>query len=52
MIAHRFSSIRHATRILVFERGRIIADGPHEALYVSSPVYRELYDRQMLGGAA
>ena len=49
MIAHRFSSIRHATRILVFDHGRIVADGPHEALYVSSPVYRELYNHQMLG---
>ena len=50
MIAHRFSSIRHATRILVFDKGRVVADGPHDSLYVSSPVYRELYDRQMLGG--
>ncbi len=51
MIAHRFSSIRHATRILVFDHGRVVADGPHERLYAASPVYRELYDRQMLGGA-
>jgi len=51
MIAHRFSSIRHATRILVFDHGRIVADGPHEELHRSSPVYRELYDRQMLEGA-
>ncbi len=52
MIAHRFSSIRHATRILVFDRGRIVADGPHEALLASSPVYRDLYQRQMLGASA
>lgn len=51
MIAHRFSSIRHATRILVFDHGRIVADGSHEVLYASSPVYRDLYDRQMLGAA-
>jgi ATP-binding cassette, subfamily B, bacterial MsbA len=49
MIAHRFSSIRSATRILVFEEGRIVADGPHSTLYASSPAYRELYDRQALG---
>ncbi len=48
MIAHRFSSIRHATRILVFDRGRVVADGPHETLLASSPVYRDLYQRQML----
>lgn len=49
MIAHRFSSIRHATRILVFEQGGIVADGAHEEIYSTSPIYRELYDRQMLG---
>jgi subfamily B ATP-binding cassette protein MsbA len=46
MIAHRFSSIRHATRILVFEDGRIVADGPHAELYATSPLYRSLYDQQ------
>ena len=47
IIAHRFSTIRRAQRILVFEEGRIVADGPHAALYASSPLYRELYDRQV-----
>ena len=46
MIAHRFSSIRHASRILVFDRGRIVADGPHADIYVRSPLYRSLYDQQ------
>lgn len=49
MIAHRFSSIRSATRILVFDAGKIVADGSHEAVYASSPLYRELYDRQAVG---
>ena len=48
IVAHRFSSIRVATRILVFEGGRIIGDGTHEELYASCPLYRELYDRQSL----
>ncbi len=51
MIAHRFSSIRHATRILVFDRGSVVADGPHEQLHANSPIYRELYNHQMLGAA-
>lgn len=46
IIAHRFSTIRMAHRILVFESGRIIGDGTHEELYESSPLYRDLYDRQ------
>ncbi len=46
IIAHRFSTIKIADRILVFQDGRIIADGDHEAVYASSPLYRDLYDRQ------
>ncbi len=54
IVAHRFSTLRHAQRILLFEHGRIIADGTHEELYASSPLYKELYDRQGIeeGGAA
>ena len=48
MIAHRFSSIRTAKRILVFDAGRIIADGPHEKIYESCPLYKGLYDQQAM----
>lgn len=48
IVAHRFSSIRVATRILVFEGGRIVGDGTHQELYASCSLYRELYDRQSL----
>ena len=50
MIAHRFSSIKHATRILVLDHGRLVGDGDHASLHASSPIYRELYDRQTLEG--
>lgn len=46
IVAHRFSTIRNAHRILVFDHGRIVGDGPHEELYETCPLYRELYDRQ------
>jgi subfamily B ATP-binding cassette protein MsbA len=46
MIAHRFSSIRHATRILVFEGGRIVGDGDHASVYAHSAVFRNLYNHQ------
>ncbi len=46
IVAHRFSTIRHAQRILVFEQGLIVGDGSHEELYTSCPIYKELYDRQ------
>ena len=46
IVAHRFSSIRIAQRILVFSQGRIVGDDTHEALYRSCALYKELYDRQ------
>lgn len=48
IIAHRFSTIRTADRILVLEKGGIIADGTHEELMKSSPLYRELYNKQQM----
>ena len=47
IIAHRFSTIRMAARILVFDSGRIVADGPHAELYESCVLYRHLYDEQV-----
>lgn len=46
IVAHRFSSIRIAQRILVFSQGRIVGDGSHDELYASCPLYKELYNRQ------
>lgn len=47
IIAHRFSTLRMAQRILVFEAGRIIADGTHQELYKNCLLYRGLYDEQV-----
>jgi subfamily B ATP-binding cassette protein MsbA len=49
LIAHRFSSLRLATRILVMNKGRIIADGSHEKVYEECELYRSLYDQQNEG---
>jgi len=46
IIAHRFSTIRDASMILVFDQGRIVASGPHAELYASNPLSKSLYDRQ------
>ncbi|MFI5355955.1 MAG: ABC transporter ATP-binding protein [Opitutales bacterium] len=46
IIAHRFSTIRDASMILVFDRGAIVASGTHASLYAGNPLYRSLYDRQ------
>ncbi len=50
IIAHRFSTIRDASMILVFDRGQVVATGTHAELYSASPLYQSLYDRQ--NGAA
>ncbi len=47
VIAHRLSTVRALDRILVFERGRIVEEGPHEALMrLPGGVYRKLAERQ------
>jgi len=50
IVAHRFSTIRDASLILVFDQGRIIAQGNHDSLYADNRLYRSLYDTQQ-GGA-
>jgi ATP-binding cassette, subfamily B, bacterial len=42
VIAHRLSTVRAADRILVLEAGQIIAEGTHQGLLKSSPLYRRL----------
>jgi len=49
IIAHRFSTIRDASMILVFDQGRLVASGPHAELYASNLLYKSLYDRQNVG---
>jgi ATP-binding cassette, subfamily B, bacterial MsbA len=49
IIAHRFSTIRDASLILVFEHGEIVASGTHTQLHAGNPLYKSLYDRQQMG---
>ena len=49
IIAQRISSIQDADVILVLEGGRIVANGPHEELLKTSPIYREVYQSQTKG---
>lgn len=50
IIAHRFSTIRDASMILVFDQGRIVAQGNHASLYAANALYKSLYDRQQGAG--
>jgi len=42
IIAHRLATVRHADRIAVMDRGRVVAAGPHEQLLRESPLYARL----------
>jgi subfamily B ATP-binding cassette protein MsbA len=46
VIAHRLSTVQHASRILVLDRGKIIQDGTSEKLLLEGGVYRRLYELQ------
>jgi subfamily B ATP-binding cassette protein MsbA len=46
VIAHRLSTVQHATRILVLDRGRIVESGTHDELLALGGLYRTLYDKQ------
>ena len=48
IIAHRFSTLSLVDRIIVMDAGRIIGLGTHATLLDSCPIYRNLYDRQVL----
>ncbi|WP_030763996.1 ABC transporter ATP-binding protein [Streptomyces sp. NRRL F-2664] len=52
VVAHRLSTVRHAAKVVVMDRGRVIAEGTHDELLDSSPAYSELVSAQLLSGAA
>lgn len=47
IIAHRFSTIRIADRILVFRDGRIVGDGTHEELQNTDPIYQAMVSAEI-----
>lgn len=52
IVAQRISTVLGADTILVLDDGRIVAQGKHEQLLTSSPIYREIYTSQMDTGAS
>jgi len=50
MVATRISTVLGADKILVLDKGRIAAEGTHQELTQTSPIYREIYDSQLGNG--
>lgn len=45
-VAHRLSTLRNASRILVLEQGRAVGLGTHKELLATCPTYRRLWEAQ------
>jgi ATP-binding cassette, subfamily B, multidrug efflux pump len=50
IVAQRISTVLKADKIIVVDKGRIVADGTHQELMQTSPIYREIYDSQLGNG--
>lgn len=52
IIAHRLATVKRADRIIVFQEGRIVAEGTHGALVAEDGLYARLARLQFTDGAA
>jgi ATP-binding cassette subfamily B multidrug efflux pump len=48
VIAQRIGTVIHADRILVLDKGEIVAQGKHAQLMEEEPIYAEIYNSQLL----
>jgi len=50
VVAQRISTVLNADKILVLDKGKIVAQGTHTELLGSSKIYKEIYDSQLGAG--
>ena len=50
VVAQRISTVLNADKIIIIDKGRIVAEGTHAELIKSSQIYQEIYDSQLGSG--
>ncbi|NMC80841.1 MAG: ABC transporter ATP-binding protein [Chloroflexi bacterium] len=50
VVAQRISTVLNADKILIIDKGKIAAEGTHNELMQTSPIYQEIYDSQLGSG--
>lgn len=50
VVAQRISTVLNADKIVVLDKGRVVAVGAHMELMKTSPIYQEIYDSQLGNG--
>jgi ATP-binding cassette subfamily B protein len=50
IVAQRISTVLNADKIIVIDKGRIVAQGTHRELMQISPIYQEIYESQLGNG--
>jgi ATP-binding cassette subfamily B protein len=48
VIAQRISTVINADKILVLDKGKVVASGKHKDLMEEEPIYAEIYNSQIL----
>ncbi len=49
IVSHRFSTVRKADRILVFDKGKVVESGSHARLIAQGGLYADMFNKQAEG---
>lgn len=48
VVAHRLSTVQHADKIVVLDKGRVVGEGTHEELFEANQIYRNYVQLQFV----